>query len=67
MVKIIDKPDLVARVTSEYASGEERRAGLIELMAYAEAKVPGTSRLMLSYLASEAYSNLNKAYNRDVL
>lgn len=67
MLKLIDKEDLMKKVTDAYAIGEDRTAGLIELMAYADAKVPGSSRLMLSYAASQAYTEMNRAYARDVL
>ncbi len=67
LVRIIDKDSLVKAVTTWNDIGEDRTAGLVELMAYADAKVPGSSRLMLSYLADKAYSNLNQTYARDVI
>lgn len=62
MLKLIDKDDLLKKVTALNTVGEERTAGLVELLAYSDAKVPGSSRLMLSYLTNKFYTGLNQKY-----
>ena len=63
----VNGKEMMERIVEAHGRGDYREAGLIELQAYAEAKVPGSGRLVLSYVASQAYSNLNKQYHRDVL
>ena len=62
MLEKVNNPELMARINNANLTMGEREAGLIELLAYAEAQQAGASRFMLSYLANDAYKNLNQKY-----